>query len=106
MARRARCTTIGIDIVEDNGVTILDNGLFEGMPDEALVNLWLLRANVADLSDIEGGTLEDLIELANDDPYIMETLLEENPEYLLALQAMTLGCGAVAMLPFYLIRTL
>lgn len=99
-------TTIGIDIVEDNGVTILNNDLFDGMPDEAFVNLWLLRANIIDLSDVGEGTIEDLIALANEDPNLLETILEDDPEFLLALQDMTFACGAVAMLPFYLIRNL
>lgn len=99
-------TIIGIDFVDDTGVTTLNNDLFDGMPDEALVNLWLLRANVVDLSHVGDGTIEDLIAMANEDPLLVETLLEENPEFLLLLQEMTLGCGAVAMLPFYLIRNL
>ena len=99
-------TTIGIDLVDDTGVTTLNNDLFDGMPDEALVNLWLLRANIVDLSHVGDGTIEDLIAMATEDPYLVETLLEENPEFLLLLQEMTVGCGAVAMLPFYLIRNL
>lgn len=98
--------TIGIDLVEDNGVAILNNSLFNGMPDEALVNLWLLRANVADISHVGDGTLENLIEKANEDPELLESLMEENPEYMFALQTMIVGCGAVAVLPFYLIRNL
>lgn len=99
-------TTIGIDFVDDTGVTTLNNDLFNGMPDEAFVNLWLLRANIVDVSHVGDGTLENLMAMANEDPSMMETFLEENPEFLLLLQEMTLGCGAVAMLPFYLIRNL
>lgn len=99
-------TTIGIDIVEDTGVTTLNNDLFDNIPDEALVNLWLLRANVVDISHVGDGTIENLISLANEDPDMLQMLLDENPEYMLALQDITVGCGAVAMLPFYLIRNL
>ena len=93
-------TTIGIDFVDDTGVTTLNNDLFNGMPDEAFVNLWLLRANIVDVSHVGDGTLENLMAMANEDPSMMETFLEENPEFLLLLQEMTLGCGAVAMLLF------
>ena len=38
---------IRVDIVEDNGVTVLNNELFEDMPHGAIINLWLVRASIA-----------------------------------------------------------
>lgn len=37
---------IRVDIVEDNGVTVLNNELFEDMPHGAKINLWLVRASI------------------------------------------------------------
>ena len=38
---------IRVDVVEDNGVTVLNNDLFEDMPHGAKINLWLVRASMA-----------------------------------------------------------
>lgn len=44
-----------VDLVEDNGYTTLDDDLFQGMPENAVVTLILLRANVVNV-EIEGET--------------------------------------------------
>ena len=56
---------INVDIVEDTGEAILNTHLFDEMPDEALVNLWLIKGNLLTITgvDINSGehniTLED-----------------------------------------------
>ena len=95
-----------MDIVDDNGVTTLNNDIFNGMPDEALVNLWFIRGNVVELYYDGEVTLPEFLELANDDPDAARVFLEENPEFLMALQSMSVGHGSVALLPIYLIRTI
>lgn len=99
-------TIIGIDFVEDNGVATLDNAIFEGMPDEALVNLWLLRANVVTVEEIGVGYIDDIIQWGLEDPDLVAELLEDNPEFISDIQTMVLASGAVALLPIYLIRNL
>lgn len=95
-----------LDIVDDTGVAILNNALFTDMPDEALINLWLLRANIIEINYNGDMTLTDFIEMTGNDPTIIETYLEDNPEFLTSLQTMTVGTGAIAVLPMYLIRNL
>lgn len=95
-----------IDIVDDTGVTVLNNDLFEGIPDEALVNLWLLRANIVDINYNGDISLLELLEMTNSEPELIQTYLEENPEFLSSLQTTVVGTGAIAVLPMYLIRNL
>lgn len=95
-----------IDIVDDTGVAILNNDLFEGIPDEALVNLWLLRANIIGINYDGEMTLQELLEMTNGEPDLIQRYLEENPEFLTSLQTTVVGTGAIAVLPMYLIRNL
>lgn len=102
---------IGIDIIDNSSydcVEVLNNALFDGMPDEALVNLWLIRGELLSLTyNNEEITLDDLIEIANNgDPLIISSWMQENPECLYNLQTLSVGCGAVALQPIYLIRNL
>ncbi len=84
----------------------MDNAIFEGMPDEALVNLWLLRANIVTVEEIGVGYIDDVIQWGMEDPDLVAELLEDEPELLTDLQTMTVATGAVALLSFYLIREL
>lgn len=95
-----------VDIVDDTGVAILNNDLFEGIPDEALVNLWLLRANIVEINYGGEMTLQELLEMTNSEQDLIQTYLEENPEFLTSLQSTIVGTGTVAVLPMYLIRNL
>lgn len=95
-----------IDIVDDTGVAVLNNDLFEGIPDEALVNLWLLRANIVEISYNGDMSLMELLEMTNSEQDLIQTYLEDNPEFLSSLQTTIVGTGAVAVLPMYLIRNL
>jgi len=47
-----------VDLVEDNGNAILNNDIFQGMPDRAIVTLILLRANIVRI-ELDG--IEELI---------------------------------------------
>ena len=76
------------------------------MPDEALVNLWLLRANIVTVEEIGVGYIDDVIQWGMEDPDLVAELLEDEPELLTDLQTMTVATGAVALLSFYLIREL
>ncbi len=44
---------LNADIVPDNGECVLDNRLFQGIPDGAIITLSILRANIHDVNDFE-----------------------------------------------------
>lgn len=91
-----------VDIIEDNGLAVLNTDLFKDMPDEALVNLWLIRGNLIDID--EGNlTLKDLL---NFYPQEIEELLTDNPELILQLQPFMFGSGAISSLSFFLVKKL
>lgn len=92
-----------VDIVDDTGSAILNTDLFSDMPDEALVNLWLIRGN---LITINGEGEISLTELLNNSPGMIEELLASNPDLLLQLQPFMFGTGAVTTFSFFLIREL
>lgn len=92
------------DIVEDTGVAVLDTLLFNGMPDEASVTLWLIRGN---LNTVSGDNNEIAInELAKQSPEVLSKRLTEHPELLIELQPFAFGSGAVTSFSFFLIRNL
>lgn len=93
-----------VDIVEDTGIAVLNTDLFEGMPDEALVSLWLIRGNL--LTIIEDEIPVSIEDLAQESPEVLEELLANNPELLIQLQPFMFGTGAVASFSFFLIRNL
>jgi hypothetical protein len=90
-------------LVDDTGIAVLDTNLFAGMPDEASVDLWLIRGNI---NTITGEGEISLGEVLESDPDLLEELLAENPELLLQLQPFMLGSGAVTHFSFFLIREL
>ena len=100
---------INVDIVEDTGEAILNTHLFDEMPDEALVNLWLIKGNLLTITgvDINSGehniTLEDAAQLP---PEVLDELLSSSSEALLQLQPFMFGTGAVTGFSFFLIREL
>ena len=91
-----------VDIVDDNGLAVLNTELFKDMPNEALVNLWLIRGN---LIDIEDGNIS-LTDILNYYPEELENLLTENPELILQLHPFMFGSGAITNFSFFLIRNL
>lgn len=91
--------------VDDTGSTTLPNEIFEGMPDEALVNLWLVRANIEIVESGQSLTLPDLISVANENPESLRVFMHENPETIIALhEELSLATGAICIMPIYLIR--
>ena len=97
-------TVINHTIVDDIGTCVLNDDIFLGMPDEAFVNLWLIRANVVEVLYDGPITLEDAEMLIAGNPESFYTFIHDNPEFLYDLQSTTLAYGAVAHLPIYLIR--
>ena len=96
-------TIANVDIVEDNGLAILNTDLFEDMPDEALVTLWLIRGDLITISGDGEITLPDLL---SEDTEAIEYLLETYPELSLQLRPYMFGTGAVTSFSFFLIREL
>lgn len=81
-------------IVEDNGVTTLDNAMFENIPDRAYVTMFLIRANVLQVRNAAG--------LVNISDYDWEAILESYPE--VGCQTTTVAMGTAAKLSFILVR--
>lgn len=93
------------DIVPDVGQAVLSHSFFEDMPDEALVNLWIIRGNMLTLGEENEGEIS-LEEALQEPPEFFEELLSTNPNLLVQLQPFALGSGAVAGFSFFLIREL
>ncbi len=92
-----------IDIVKDKGSAVLSTNLFEKMPNEALVNLWLIRGNLITEGEKSASTITTLQELSEVD---MSETLHMHPECLMDLQPFMLGSGAVTTFSFFLIKEL
>ena len=90
-------------LVDDTGLATLDTDLFEGIPDEASVDLWLIRGNINTMTE-EG--VVSLGEILESSPDRLEDIIAENPELLVQLQPFMLGSGAVTHFSFFLIREL
>ena len=93
-----------VDLVEDTGLATLNTDLFEGMPDEALVDLWFIRGNLITINGNDGEVL--LNDVLNDSPDVMMDLLTAHPELGLQLQPFMFGTGAVYQFSFFLVREL
>ncbi len=97
----------GVDIVDDTGSTTLNNHLFDGIPDGALVTLHLLRGNIVQLvNDGNNLNLSELQELALSDPNLLENYLQENQDLIAQLQNVAFVDGARAYFTMYLVRNL
>ncbi|MCQ2345355.1 MAG: hypothetical protein MJZ82_01125 [Paludibacteraceae bacterium] len=99
-------TILGIDLVEDIGTTVLDNEIFNDIPDEALVNLWLIRGNIVEFEQNNCTSINDIIDslAVHQEDYV--DFINNNPDFLLNLLDVIAVNGAIAVLPFYLIREL
>lgn len=103
----ANTSIVNSVIVEDNGLAVLgDENVFMDIPDEALVNIWLVRANVVTIDYGGPITMDDAITIVEEDPMKLNDCLKENPEFIYDLQHTTLVYGAAAHLPIYLIRNI
>lgn len=90
-------------LVDDTGLATLDTDLFEGIPDEASVDLWLIRGNINTMTGEGEVSLGEILESS---PERLQEILAENPELLIQLQPFMLGSGAVTHFSFFLIREL
>lgn len=90
---------------DDDGVVTLNDNIFNGMPDGALVNIWLVRENIVTIyssgNQITPGNLMDHIE---HHPEELTVLIHDHPELLYQLYSTEYVFGAIAHLPIFLIR--
>lgn len=94
-----------IDLVEDNGYTTLDNNLFNGMPENALVTLIVLRANIVKVEIDNEQVLRNPDEINSGSHEIgnfIDQFIYKNWETL--HQAYTIALGSVDYIHFILIR--
>ena len=95
---------VGMDFVDDLGSVVLNDAIFNSIPDGALVYMWLFRFDVATIED--GNNVEYSLQDILSDEDLLEELLDEDPEFTLQLRNIFVLNGSVAMLPFFLIRNL
>jgi hypothetical protein len=90
---------------DDDGIVTLDDNLFNGMPDGALVNIWLVRENIVtvyhDWTPITPGTILEEIE---NNPETFYQLIHDDPTLLHQFYTTEYMFGAIAHLPIFLIR--
>lgn len=98
---------VSADIVEDNGHTVLRNELFDRIPDEAFVNLYLMRANFGkiDESEIRKELQEKVLDLLNN-PKLANYPKRDIQSIIKDSQLPITVSGSVALLPIILIREL
>ena len=95
------------DIVADNGQVVLRNELFDNIPNEAIVNLWIMRANIGKVIEKESNNeiyenLYDMIKNSEFEESQKEKILSIIKEEQLPITTN----GSVALLPIILIREL
>lgn len=90
---------------DDDGISTLDDNIFNGMPDGALVNIWLVRENIVtiyeDWTQITPGTILEEIE---NHPETFTQLIHDNPTATYQFYTTLYVFGAIAHLPIFLIR--
>lgn len=83
-------------LLEDSGVATLDNAMFDNIPDQAYVTMFLIRASILQVQDEEGTiSFED---------YDWDAIIDAYPE--VGCQATNVAVGSAAKLSFILIREL
>lgn len=97
-------TVIHHTITSDDGLCTLNDNMYADMPDEALVNIWLIRANVVTVYYDGPISINDVREIIHNDPTKLDKFFYRNPEFLYSLETTMLVYGAVTHLPIYLIR--
>ena len=91
--------------VDNTGITTLYDDMFDGMPDEGLVNIWLIREKIKTIYYSHNPlTWHEALTLLEHDPYKFAHLLQDNPEILHYAQSTDIIYGASTHLPIYLIR--
>lgn len=98
---------VAADIVKDNGHTVLRDELFDRIPDEAFVNLWLMRANFGkiDESEIRKELQEKVMDLLNN-PELANYPKRDIQSIIKDSQLPITVSGSIALLPIILIREL
>ena len=94
--------------MNDTGVGTLPNSIFNGMPDQALVNLWLIRANIITVTH-EGHpvTVSNILQEINYNRDDFYRFITDHPEYIYYIShEFALASGAITLMPIYLIRNL
>lgn len=92
-------------IVDDTGTTILSNDLFDGIPDNALVNMYLMRANIAEFGTDDPETVYNtVLGLIRCNPDSID--VDSFDRSLLNFSNPIVINGSVALLPIVLIREL
>lgn len=97
-------SVVGVDVVDDTGLAILDTDIFTDMPDGALVNMWLIRGNLITITG-DGGDV-NLQDIQESSPEVLYLLLSQHPELPLQMQPYVFGSAAVTTFSFFLIREL
>lgn len=95
-----------IDLVEDNGYTTLNNNLFQGMPDRAVVTLMLIRANILHV-EVSGMNVV-LVDPASDNEDEIREVVNHYllSNYELLFPSYYVARGSVAYFSFVLVRNL
>lgn len=100
-------TIVHSTTLDDTGVGVLPSVIFDGMPDEALVNLWIIRGRIITVKyDDTDLTFEDMRTILEDDPTAFDVFITNHPELLMSFQTVSFATGAIALQPIYLIREL
>lgn len=101
-------TITHVEEVDDDGIETLDYTIFDGMPDEALVHLWLVRVNVVNISynNETNLSLIEALEYAANNPEDYTHITPDYPEIIPLITNAYITYGAVGHMPIYLIRNL
>lgn len=93
-------------IVDDTGSAVLEDGIFDDMPDGALVHLWLLRANIAQFMSETGEeiSIAEFLSKVETGEIDIEEVMTDNPEVIMQLQTISIASGAITHLPIFLVR--
>lgn len=95
------------DILKDTGAAVLDDHLFDDIPDEALVNIWLLRANFSRaIPSHQTDDVADFIDTIASLPQYTEKDIQNVESILREVQIPMIATGSIALLPIILIRNL
>lgn len=81
-------------LLEDSGVATLDNAMFDNIPDQAYVTMFLIRADILQVQEND--------ETVNFEDYDWEAIIDAYPE--VGCQATNVAIGNAAKLSFILIR--
>lgn len=92
-----------MDIIPDTGEAILNPDLFKNMPDYALVNIWLYRAELAEIDEHASGdpTLEEAMK---ESPEVFKEMLSNDPNLIMQMRSFKFTSSAVTGFSTFLKR--